>query len=243
VISWERAVAAAAVIAAAVLAARLADRAISRRALTPEVATRYRVLRRTAVTLIVIVGVLFALLTVPAVRTMATGILASTAVVALVVGLAAQRTLSNVVAGILIALAQPLRIGDRVAVAGYEGVVEEIELSYTFIRMEDGSRLVIPNEKLASDTIVNSTIVSREKVAEISLKLPLTTELGPVLAALLEETAGRPGAEAFVESLHDGALVTLRVPAASEDDAEGLERELRLRAHERLRSDGLLAAA
>jgi hypothetical protein len=101
---------------------------------------------------------------------------------------------------------------------------------------------VIPNEKLASDTIVNSTIVSREKVAEISLKLPLATELGPVLAALLEETAGRPGAEAFVRSLEDGAVVTLRVPAESEDDAERLARDLRLRAHDRLRSDGVLAA-
>jgi small-conductance mechanosensitive channel len=242
VIEWERAGAAAAVILLAAIAARIVDRAIARRALTPEVATRYRVLRHTAVTVIVVVGVLFALLTVPAVRTVATGILASSAVAALVIGLAAQRTLSNVVAGILIALAQPLRIGDRVEVTGQEGVVEEIELSYTFIRLEDGSRLVIPNEKLASDTIVNSTIVSREKVAEISLKLPLSTELGPVLTALLAEVES-PGTEAFVSSLEDGALVTLRVPARDEDDAERLERELRLRAHERLRADGLLAAS
>lgn len=223
-------------------AARLVDRAIARRSLAPETATRYRVLRRTAVTAIVVVGVLSALLTVPAVRAVAGGILASSAVAALVIGLAAQRTLSNIVAGVLIALAQPLRIGDRVEIGDRAGVVEEIELSYTFIRLEDGSRLVIPNEKLASDTIVNSTIVSREKVAEISIKLPLATELGPVLAALLEETAGRPGAEAFVRSLDDGAVVTLRVTAADEDDATELERDLRLRAHERLRSAGLLAA-
>jgi small-conductance mechanosensitive channel len=240
--TWERAAIAAVVILLTALAARAVDRAITRRALAPEAATRYRVLRRTAVTAITVVGVLSALLTVPAVRVVATGILASSAVAALVVGLAAQRTLSNVVAGILIALAQPLRIGDRVEVDDQRGVVEEIALSYTFIRLEDGSRLAIPNEKLASDSIVNSTIVSREKVAEISLKLPLATELRPVLAALQEETVGRPGAEAFVDSLDEDVVIVLRVPAADEDDAQRLSRELRLRAHERLRAAGLLAA-
>ena len=237
---WERAAVAAVVIGLTALVARLVDRAIARRALAPEATTRYRVLRQTAVTTIGVVGVLSALLTVPAIRAIAGGILASSAVLAIVVGFAAQRTLANVISGILIALSQPLRIGDRVEVAGHAGTVEEIELSYTFIRRDDGSRVVIPNEKLASDTIVNSTIVSHDQVAEVSVKLPLSAELDPVLTALREETATHAGAEVFVGALDDAASVIVRVPAASERDAERLERELRLRAQERLRERGLL---
>ena len=238
---WQRAAVVAVVVLLTAVAAKVADRAIARRQLAPEATTRYRVMRQTAVTAIAGVGVLSALLTIPQVRAVAGGILASSAVAALVIGFAAQRTLSNVVAGVLIALSQPLRIGDRVEVGGQRGVVEEIELTYTFIRLEDGSRLVIPNDKLASDTIVNSTIVSREKVAEVTLQVPLATELGPVLEELRRETAGGPGSEVVVSALDGSATITVRVRAADEDDAELVERALRVRLHERLRVAGLLA--
>ena len=94
----------------------------------------------------------------PAVRAVAGSILASSAVIALVVGLAAQTTLSNFVAGILVAFAQPLRLGDTVAVAGASGTVQQIGLTYTVIRAADGARYYVPNTKLASDTIRNATI-------------------------------------------------------------------------------------
>jgi len=66
----------------------------------------------------------------------------------------------------LIAFTQPVRLGDDVVSKATEGTVEEIGLIYTFVAHGDGDRLVIPNEKLASDTIRHSTIRSREKVAE-----------------------------------------------------------------------------
>ena len=99
---------------------------------------------------------------IPQVRAVAGGLLASSAVLGLIIGFAAQRTLGNCVAGLLIAFAQPLRLGDRVIIDGDEGIVEEIGLTYTFIRTDDDDRLVIPNEKLASDTIRNSTIAEPE---------------------------------------------------------------------------------
>jgi len=239
---WERAVTVAVVIFVALVAARLVDRRMARRRLAPEAATRYRVLRRSITAGIVAVGVLSALLTIPQVRVVAGGILASTAVVGLVVGLAAQRTLSNFIAGILIAFTQPLRIGDRVSVGGETGVVEEIGLTYTFIRTDDGSRLVIPNEKLASDTIRNSTIVSRQKISEVSVQVPITQELGAVVESLREETSATPGADVFVSSLDAAtATITLRVPADDPADAERLQRELRLRAHARLKAEGVYA--
>ena len=116
-------------------------------------------------TAIIFVGLLSALLVIPQVRAVAGGLLASSAVIGIVVGFASQRTLGNFVAGLLIAFTQPLRLGDYVGSRVYKGMVEEIGLIYTFVRVDDNDRLVIPNEKLASDTIRNSTIRSREKVA------------------------------------------------------------------------------
>ena len=126
--SWERAAIAAAAIVATLVLAKLVDLRLSRRQLAPEAATRYRVLRRSIVAGIVVFGVLSALLVVPQVRAIAGGILASGAVVAIVVGFAAQQTLSNFISGLLIAFSQPLRLGDRVTFGGEEGVVEEIGL-------------------------------------------------------------------------------------------------------------------
>src|SRR5438270_8221922 len=129
--------------------ARLIDRRIARRQLAPEAITRYRVVRRSVTTVIVFVGLLSALLVIPQVRAVAGGLLASSAVIGVIVGFASQRTLGNFVAGLLIAFSQPLRLGDRVEIDGSNGVVEEIGLTYTFIRAEDDARIVIPNEKLA----------------------------------------------------------------------------------------------
>ena len=221
-----------------IVVARLIDRRIARRDLPPDAITRYRILRRSITTTIIFVGLLSALLVIPQVRAVAGGLLASSAVLGIVVGFASQRTLGNFVAGLLIAFTQPLRLGDSVAVDNTEGVVEEIGLIYTFVRIENGDRLVIPNETLVSDTIRNSTIRSREKVAEISLQVPLGRDLGAVvdrLRALADE------ADAFVQDLSGDATVVVRAPAPDEAAAEKLERELRLRAYDLLRAEGVYA--
>jgi small-conductance mechanosensitive channel len=234
--SWERWVIAACVVAAAVVAARLLDRFLTRRSLPPEVATRYRIFRRGAQAAIVTVGVLSALLVIPGVRAVAGGLLASSAMVTIIVGFAAQRTLGNFVAGILIAVSQPLRLGDDVEVGGVRGIVEEIGLTYTFIRCSDDTRLVIPNEKLASDTIKTSTIRTRGKHAVVTVQVPLATDLRALVTALQSEAGDR--GDVLVSDLAGNATVTLRVPAPDEAAAERLESDLRIRVNERLQAAG-----
>jgi small-conductance mechanosensitive channel len=235
---WQRLIVVGVVLLVTTVVARLTDRRIARRDLPPEAITRYRVVRRSVTTTIMFVGLLSALLVIPQVRAVAGGLLASSAVIGIVVGFASQRTLGNFVAGLLIAFTQPLRLGDDVVVENIEGTVEEIGLIYTFVRTENGDRLVIPNEKLASDTIRNSTIRSREKVAEISLQVPLGQDLGAVLDRL-RALAG--DGEVFVSDLSGSATVVLRAPAPDRLSAEHLERELRLRAYEVLRAEGVYA--
>jgi small-conductance mechanosensitive channel len=237
---WKRLVIAAGVVVASVVVARLVDRSMARQDLAPAAETRYRVLRRTVSTAIICVGVLSALLTVPAVRAVAGGVLASTAVIGLVIGFAAQRTLSNFVAGILIAITQPLRLGDLVTVGKDTGRVEEIGLTYTFIRLADGARLVIPNDMLASDTIRNSTIRTLDTVAEVKVQVPLTREVAAAVEALRQEVAEYGQADVVVTSLDGGATITVRVPAQPAN-AERLENELRLRVHRRLLAEGVFA--
>jgi small-conductance mechanosensitive channel len=235
---WHRLIVVAVVMLAAIVVARLIDRRIARRDLPPEAITRYRIVRRSVTATIIFVGLLSALLVIPQVRAVAGGLLASSAVIGIVVGFASQRTLGNFVAGLLIAFTQPLRLGDDVIIEGTEGTVEEIGLIYTFVRAENGDRLVIPNEKLASDTIRNSTIRSREKVAEISLQVPLGQDLGAVVDRL--RTLAADG-EVFVSDLSGDATVVVRMPAPDLSSAEQRERELRLRAYEALRAEGVYA--
>jgi small conductance mechanosensitive channel len=233
---WYRLIVAGIVMVATVVLARMIDRRIARRDLPPEAITRYRVLRRSITTTIMFVGLLSALLVIPQVRAVAGGLLASSAVIGIVIGFASQRTLGNFVAGLLIAFNQPLRLGDNVVIDSTEGTVEEIGLIYTFVRTENGDRLVIPNEKLASDTIRNSTIRSREKVAEISLQVPLGQDLGAVVDRL--RTIAGDG-EVFVSDLSGDPTVVVQAPADDRSSAEQLERELRLRAYEVLRAEGV----
>jgi small-conductance mechanosensitive channel len=211
--------------------AKLVDNRMSRRDLAPEAATRYRVLRRTIFAAIVFVGVMSALLVIPQVRAVAGAILASSAVLGLVIGFASQRTIGNFVAGILIAFSQPLRLGDQVEVAGVKGVVEEIGLTYTWIRTRDNDRLVVPNEKLASDTIRNSTIRSPLTLAEVTVQVPASADLRQVVESLQAD-----GEEAYVSDLAgDKASIVVRTWVPGEGVAERAESDLRISLAARLK--------
>ncbi len=238
---WHRIVIAAVVLLVVTLVARLVDWWLGRKSVSPEVETRYRVLRRAVSATIIAVGLFSALLVIPQVRAVAGGLLASTAILGVIIGLASQQTLGNFIAGLLIATTQPVRIGDRVSYAGETGVVEEIGLTYTFIRTVDRRRLVVPNSKLASDPIVNASIRSSETFAEISVPVPLVADLDGAVEALREDVADERHADVYVSSLDGTATVTLRAAASDDVAAERLEHELRLRAHRRLRALGVWA--
>lgn len=232
---WQRAVIAGSVIVITLLIAKVVDWRIASRALAPGSATRYRVLRKTLVTAIVFVGVMSALLVIPPVRALAGGILASSAVLGLVIGFASQRTIGNVVAGILIAITQPLRLGDRVTVENTEGIVEEIGLTYTWIRTRDNDRLVVPNEKLASESIRNSTIRSAETLAEVQIQIAASADLRAVVNSL-----GQDGEEVYVTDLGDKATIVVRKRVPHEQDTDRAESDLRLSVAERLKAVGAI---
>jgi len=117
--------------------------------------TRLRILRRLAFVVVFLIVAMLALSQFTELKRLATGVLASTALVVAVVGFAAQRTLANMIAGIQIAVSQPIRIGDRIEFDECKGRVTDITLSYTYLDPGDGSSIVIPNQLLVEGTVHN----------------------------------------------------------------------------------------
>jgi small-conductance mechanosensitive channel len=232
---WQRVAIAVVMIVVASLIAKLVDMRIGKKQLAPGVETRYAVLRRTIFATIVFVGLMSALLVIPQVRAVAGGVLASSAVVGLVIGFASQRVIGNAVAGILIALSQPLRIGDDVEVEGVQGVVEEIGLSYTWIRTRENDRLVVPNQNIASSSIRNSTIRSPLTLAEVTVQVPPSADLHALLEMLREE-----GDEAWFTDLGDKATFVVRKWVPGEEQSEAAASDLRLAVSDRLKDAGII---
>jgi small-conductance mechanosensitive channel len=117
--------------------------------------TRLRILKRLAFLTVFLVLAMLALSQFTELKRLAAGVLASTAVLGLIVGFAAQHTIANMVAGVQIAVSQPIRIGDRISFDDREGRVTDITLSYTYVDPGDGSSVVIPNQLLVEGIVHN----------------------------------------------------------------------------------------
>jgi small-conductance mechanosensitive channel len=117
--------------------------------------TRLRFLRRLLVLVVLVVLVSLALAQFTELKRLAAGILASTAVLAAIVGFAAQHTIGNMVAGVQLAVSQPIRIGDRISFEDVSGRVVDITLSYTYVDPGDGTSVVIPNQMLVDGILHN----------------------------------------------------------------------------------------
>jgi small-conductance mechanosensitive channel len=218
----------------ALVVAKVVDRRLAHRELQPGTITRYRILRQSILWAIVFVGILSALLVIPQVRALAAGILASGAVIGLVLGFAAQRTIGNFIAGLLIAFTQPVRLGDEIEVEGIRGIVEEIGLIYTWVRTSDNDRLAIPNEKLASETIRNSTIRDPRRLVDVTVRVPRSTDLRAAVSALQADAD-----EVFVTDLGVDVTLSVRRFIEPSEPIDRAESELRLLSAERLRRAGI----
>jgi small-conductance mechanosensitive channel len=117
--------------------------------------TRLRFLRRLIILVLFIVLAAIALSQFTELKRLATGILASTAVLAAIVGFAAQHTIGNMIAGVQLAVSQPIKIGDRIEFDEVSGRVTDITLSYTYVNPGDGTAVVIPNQLLVDGIVHN----------------------------------------------------------------------------------------
>ena len=150
---------------------RIAGR-VFRGGITQQADTRLRFVRRLVWLLLLVFGALSALSQFEGLGKVAGSFLASGALVAAIVGFAARQTLANLVAGIMLAVSQPLRVGDWVTFEDNYGVVEDVRLNFTVLRTLSEQRIVIPNERLVSGILRNDTLESGAVGLDVSLWLP-----------------------------------------------------------------------
>ncbi len=174
---------------------RVGERMVTRVAVPDQAAfrTRVRLLRRVFMAVVVFVAAIIVLVSDEHTADAAKAVLASSAVLGLVLGFAAKSTLANFIAGVMIAVNQPVRIGDHVSVEGADGTVEDIGLSYTRLRTSDNRRILIPNEQLAESRVINDTIADPTSLASVSVTVPLTADPARVRELLTEQAAAAPG--------------------------------------------------
>ena len=201
--------------------------------------TRLRFVRRLVYATILLIGVATALSQFTGLSKLATSVLASGAIAAAIIGFAARQTLANVVAGIMLAITQPLRVGDWVTFEEHYGVVEDIRLNFTVLRTPADERVVIPNERLAGGTLVNDTLAGDAVGLDVAIWLPAEADADRALEVLREEG----GAQVTIaESSPLGVRLSVDAAPVPPPDRAERQADLRERCLRRLRAEGLLAS-
>jgi len=142
--------------------------------------TQISVLTRSLMVVVVIVGGAAALMTFERVRALGTAVLASAGLAGLAIGLAARPVLENLIAGLQIALTQPVRLDDVVIIDGEWGRVEEITVTYVVVGIWDQRRLIVPFSKIISDSFQNWTRHSSEILGTVFIHTDYTVPVGDV---------------------------------------------------------------
>jgi small-conductance mechanosensitive channel len=200
------------------------------------IVTQTRLLTRTLASVIVVVGIAFALLTFPGVRNVGAGLLASAGVVGLTVGIAAKPILGNLLAGVQIALTQPIRLDDVVIVEGEWGRIEEIGRAFVVVALWDQRRLVVPLQYFIERPFQNWTRTGSEILGTAFLWVDYGMPLEPLREELRRVCEAAPQwdrrvALIQVTDANDRAM-QLRVLVSARDAGEAWD--LRCLVRERL---------
>jgi small-conductance mechanosensitive channel len=217
------------------VASKVTDTAISR-----ATTTRLRMVRRLVFAAIIVVGLAIALSQFDKLNKLANAMLASSAVLGLVLGFAAQKILANPLAGILLAISQPIRIGDTVTIEGETGRVDDLTLAHTFIDTGDGRLVIVPNETVVTNVVVNRSTGNLSAPVMASVWVPPDADLSRAREAL---NAIEPSQVDVAEITPDGIRIEVHGPRRPGGTREsGEESALRERAQRALREAGVLSA-
>jgi len=183
----------------------------------------------------VIAAVLYCHL-IPALRAMGTALLTGASVLSVVFGLAAQATLGNVIAGAAIVLYRPFRVGDRVQLAlssgTIVGIVRSLNLGYTVLTTDDETRVVVPNNVMASQAFVSFTATDRRTLASVSVQVPADVDPANLRDRLLAfarhyKLVHEAAATVRPSTANDGSVILrIRAWCSNADAARQVETEL-----------------
>lgn len=173
----------------------------------PAVAARRRTtfsfLLRVAIALITLVGIWSVLTIFPVTQEVARAFLASSAVLALIAGLALTTPLGNLGSGVLLAFTQPARLGDRITVGEHTGVVSAISLVYTQLVTDEDRYVFVPNSMMVSTVLVNRSVGDPRRIITVQVPVAVTAPLADARRIAQQAAADAPGAEALTVEVGD----------------------------------------
>lgn len=174
--------------------------------------TRLAIYSRIAGAIIVFVTVGLMLLSIPGVRDVGVTLVASAGLAGLAVGAAAQPALKSLIAGLQMALTEPIAIDDVVIIGGEWGWIEEIRTTYVVVKVWDKRRLVVPTTKFLEDIFQNWTKTSSDLIGTVFLYLDPETDIGPLREEYTRQITGH--------RLWDGKAQILQVTDTQPDAIE-----------------------
>jgi small-conductance mechanosensitive channel len=166
-----------------------------------QIRTRIDILTRSAVTIVVLVTVALIAFSVPPIRALGTTLLASAGVAGIAFGIAARPLFENLIAGVEIALSQPIRLNDTVFVEGEQGLVEEIASTFVVVRLSDQRRMMLPLTYFIEKPFQNWSRSGAESVGAVVLYVDFAVPVDAVRAQLGQVLAGEPGWDGKVQSV------------------------------------------
>jgi small-conductance mechanosensitive channel len=206
--------------------------------LSREARTRLRLIRRLLFLVIILIGIALALSQFTSIKRFATGVLASTAVLGIIIGFAGRQVIANLVSGVLIAITQPIRIGDLVSIRDeVHGRVIDISLTYTRVDAGDGSLVVVPNEKVATEVLINHSAGNSAAPVTVDVWLRPDADVEEARRTL---ERGEVTSARLIELTPEGGRLQVKAAVDAGVDREAHEGELRERAQGALREAGLL---
>lgn len=150
--------------------------------------TAFRLIQRVIIIIIYLIVAFFAIsMFFPGLSGWITSLLIGAGFLAIVIGMAAQRSLGNIFSGINIILTRPIRIGDAVVLRNEYGTVEDIALRHTVIKTWDNRRLMIPNSVLDDEIVINYSITDPKKLFPIVVSVPYDTDVEKAAKIMVEE--------------------------------------------------------
>lgn len=176
----------------------------------PAVAARRRTtfsfLLRIVIALVGLIGIWSVLSTFPATQQVASAFLASSAVLAVIAGLALTTPLGNLGSGVLLAFTQPVRLGDRITVDDHTGIVDDISLSYTALTTDEGRRIFVPNTRMVSTTLVNRSVDDPRRLITVELPVRLGAPLAEARRVAMEAAGQVPQGESLAVYVQVGEV-------------------------------------
>jgi small-conductance mechanosensitive channel len=154
--------------------------------------TTFRMFRHIAVAAVYFIGLVVIIFNIPSLASLSVALLSGAGLAGIVIGFAAQNTLSNIIAGIALALFQPFRVGDRLTIMNEYGKVTDLNLRHTVIITWDNRRLIIPNSVISNEAIINWTIEDPAVIWPVEVGISYDSDISLAKKIMIEEARKHP---------------------------------------------------